>query len=235
MLDQVVHQQAHDLELMDEGAPLIRGAGAVGIAVEEQPDVVAAAGEDAQRLVDVGRDGLRVDAPEPGIALGMDLAYGDLAACQQPRDPARARTPHGVDQDAARRRPAGSRGPGSVRRTPHSPDTGRSGARGLRPPHPPSAVSAGMPPRLAWMAPSTTDRMSAPAAAPDGDLILKPLSVQGLWDAVIITPHAKPCSTTSYEVICVGMATDAMATGMSYASSTSAAAFAKNSLENRRS
>ncbi len=82
---------------------------------------------------------------------------------------------------------------------------------------------------------STTDRMSALAAAPEGDLILKPLSVQGLCEAVIITPQAKPCSTTSYEVIWVGMGTEAMATGMSCASSTSAAAAAKYSLEKRRS
>jgi len=66
-------------------------------------------------------------------------------------------------------------------------------------------------------------------------LILKPLSVHGLCEAVIITPHANPCSTTSYEVICVGIASDARATGTSWASSTSAAAWAKYSEENRRS
>jgi len=39
--------------------------------------------------------------------------------------------------------------------------------------------------------------MSGLAAEPVGDLILNPLSVHGLCEAVIITPHANPCSTTS--------------------------------------
>ena len=57
----------------------------------------------------------------------------------------------------------------------------------------------------------------------------------GCGEAVIMIPHAAPRSTTSYEVICVGTAVCDMATGMSYASSTSAAAWAKNSDEKRRS
>ena len=44
-------------------------------------------------------------------------------------------------------------------------------------------------------------------------------------------PHAAPRSTTSYEVICVGTAFCDMATGMSYASSTSAAAWARTRTE----
>ena len=57
--------------------------------------------------------------------------------------------------------------------------------------------------------------MSGLAAAPVGDLTLKPLSGYGLCEAVIMIPHAAPRSTTSYEVICVGTAVCAMATGMS--------------------
>ncbi len=49
-------------------------------------------------------------------------------------------------------------------------------------------------------------RISGPAAEPVGALTLKPLSVQGLWLAVIMIPAAAPRSTTSYEVICVGTA-----------------------------
>ena len=82
---------------------------------------------------------------------------------------------------------------------------------------------------------STAARMAGSAAAPVGDLILKPLSVQGLWEAVMITAPAAPRSTTSYEVICVGMAVAAKRTGMSWASRTSAAAAAKCSLAKRRS
>ena len=96
---QVVHQQAHDLELVDEGAPLIRGTRAVGVAVEQQPEVVATLRKDAQGLVDVGPDGLRVDAPEPGVALGVDLGHPDPAARQQPADPAGATAPQRVHED----------------------------------------------------------------------------------------------------------------------------------------
>ena len=77
--------------------------------------------------------------------------------------------------------------------------------------------------------------MSGPAAAPVGDLTLKPLSVHGLWLAVMTMPAAAPRSTTSYELIWVGTACSAKATGMSWASRTSAAAAAKCSEANRRS
>ena len=41
------------------------------------------------------------------------------------------------------------------------------------------------------------ERISGPAAAPDGDLTLKPLSVHGLWLAVMTMPAAAPRWTTS--------------------------------------
>ena len=44
VLEQVVHEQAHDLELVDERALLVGRAGPVGVAVEQQAEVVAAAG-----------------------------------------------------------------------------------------------------------------------------------------------------------------------------------------------
>ena len=53
VLEQVVHEQAHDLQLVDERALLVGRTGAVRVAVQQQPEVVAAAGQDAQRLVDV--------------------------------------------------------------------------------------------------------------------------------------------------------------------------------------
>ena len=56
--------------------------------------------------------------------------------------------------------------------------------------------------------------ISGPAAAPVGDLILKPLSVHGLWLAVMTMPAAEPRCTTSKEDICVGTARDAKTTGM---------------------
>ena len=82
---------------------------------------------------------------------------------------------------------------------------------------------------------SMTLRMSGPAAEPVGALTLKPLSTHGLWLAVMTMPAAEPRSTTSYELIWVGTACCASATGMSWARSTSAAAAAKCSEANRRS
>ena len=64
MLGHVVHQQAGHLQLVDERAALVGGTGPVRVAVEEQPEIVAAAGQDRQRLVDVRPDRLRVDAAE---------------------------------------------------------------------------------------------------------------------------------------------------------------------------
>ena len=80
-----------------------------------------------------------------------------------------------------------------------------------------------------------TPRMSAPAAAPVGALTLKPLSTHGLWLAVMTMPAAAPRSTTSNELIWVGTAWTAKATGMSWARRTSAAAVAKYSDAKRRS
>ena len=81
--------------------PLLVGrAGAVGVAVEQQAEVVAALGRTPERLVDVRADGLRVDAAEPGVALGVDLVDADPAAGQQAPDPAGARAAHRLDQHA---------------------------------------------------------------------------------------------------------------------------------------
>ena len=88
---------------------------------------------------------------------------------------------------------------------------------------------------MASIAASIVGSMSAPAAAPVGDLTLNPLSVHGLCEAVITMPAAEPRWTTSYELIWVGTAVRLIATGMSWASRTSAAARAKCSEANRRS
>jgi hypothetical protein len=64
---------------------------------------------------------------------------------------------------------------------------------------------------------------------------LKPLSVQGLWLAVMTIPAAARRWTTSNEDIWVGTASAAMATGIPWARTTSAAATAKCSLAKRRS
>ncbi len=85
------------------------------------------------------------------------------------------------------------------------------------------------------IAPSMTLSMSGPPAEPVGALTLNPLSVQGLWLAVMTIPAAAPRSTTSNELIWVGTACSANTIGMPWAARTSAAAAAKCSEANRRS
>ena len=84
---------------MDEPAPLVGSPGAIGVAIEQETQVVAAAGEHAERLVDVRPDGLRVHAAEVGVALLMDFGDPDPAPCEEAADPAGSGTPHGFDQD----------------------------------------------------------------------------------------------------------------------------------------
>ena len=52
----------------------------VGVAVEEQAQVVAAVAHALQGFVHVGADGFGVDAAEPGVAFGVDLVDDDGAA-----------------------------------------------------------------------------------------------------------------------------------------------------------
>ena len=75
----------------------------------------------------------------------------------------------------------------------------------------------------------------APAAAPVGALTLKPLSTQGLWLAVMTMPAAAPALDDLVGAHLGRHGVAAKATGMSWASRTSAAAAAKCSEANRRS
>src|SRR4029079_304879 len=110
VLGEVVHQQARDLELVDERALLVGRTRAVRVAVEEQAQVVAAALDDPERLVDPRTDPLGVDAAEERVALLVDLGDPDLAAGQQPRDPARAGAVHRLHEDGDSRWTYGRRG-----------------------------------------------------------------------------------------------------------------------------
>src|SRR2546423_11676135 len=78
-------------------------------------------------------------------------------------------------------------------------------------------------------------KMSGPAAAPVSDFTLKPLSIHGLWLAVMTMPAFAFLRIVAHENDCVGDAVVARCTGMPCAVTTSAAASAKNSDENRRS
>src|SRR5438874_4157426 len=77
--------------------------------------------------------------------------------------------------------------------------------------------------------------MSGPPAAPVSAFTLKPLSVQGLWLAVITIPAFAFLRIGAHENDCVGAAAVARYTFTSWAATTSAAAAAKCSEANRRS
>ena len=117
MLGEVVHQEAGDLELVDEGAAFIGGARPVSVPVEEQAEVVAAAGQNRQGLVDVRTDRLGVDPAEIGVPLLVDLVDPDAPSAQQAGDPAAPGAPHRVHEDRQVRRPQGV----EIERPPHEP------------------------------------------------------------------------------------------------------------------
>ena len=179
MLGEVVHQQPRDLELVDERAVLVGGPSAVGIAVQQQPEVQTVGDQPCQPLVDVGVDRLGVHAAEVRVALLVDLGNADPAAGQQPRDPAGAGAPERVHQH----RHVGRAQRIEVQGAPHEPlvavvrvealdQPGRLGIRERPPLHLVGAVLGQ--PRL-------DDRQHlGPAAAPVGALTLNPLSTHGL-------------------------------------------------------
>ena len=70
MLDQVVHEQAEDLELVDEDARLVGRAGAVRVAVEQQAEVVAAAARMPSASSMFGGIGSGLTPPKYGLRSG---------------------------------------------------------------------------------------------------------------------------------------------------------------------
>src|SRR5438094_1934398 len=82
-VEQVQHEQREHLQLIDEPAGLVDDADAVGVAVGEDAQVVAAALHDGDRLVDVGWDGLRVQAAEERVAVRVQLRDSGLAAAEK--------------------------------------------------------------------------------------------------------------------------------------------------------
>ena len=84
---------------MDEHAALVHRAGPVGVAIEEQAEVVATGRDALEGLVDVRPDGLGVDAAEERVALLVDLRDPDPAASEQPGEPAGAGAVHRLDED----------------------------------------------------------------------------------------------------------------------------------------
>src|SRR5258708_29856637 len=77
--------------------------------------------------------------------------------------------------------------------------------------------------------------MSGPAAAPVSAFTLNPLSIHGLWLAVITMPAFAFLRIVAHENDCVGEAVVARWTGMACAATTSAPASAQYSDEKRRS
>ena len=79
---------------------LVDGAGAIGVAIEQEAEVVAAVTTRPSASSTCGPDGLRIEAAEPRVALAVDLVDDDAAAPQEAPDPARPRAEERVDEDA---------------------------------------------------------------------------------------------------------------------------------------
>ena len=189
MLGQVVHQEAGHLELVEERAALVGRAGPVGVAVEEQAEVVAARRPGCPSASSMfGRIGSGLTPPKIRVALLVDLVDPDPPAGQQPRQPAAPGAPHRVDQDRHVGGLAARRGRPSAGRTARSPRTGRTARRARPPRRRRTAAARGRPRRSPRAGASMTPRISAPAAAPVGALTLNPLSTHGLWLAVMTMP-----------------------------------------------
>ncbi len=99
VLAEVPEQQGGDLQLVDEVALLVEDPDPVRVAVVGDAQVEAPAPQDLRRLVDVGRDRLRMQPAETGITLGVELGDLGRATSHQVRDVASAGAVHGVMQD----------------------------------------------------------------------------------------------------------------------------------------
>src|SRR6266508_1913429 len=86
-----------------------------------------------------------------------------------------------------------------------------------------------------WMIASSSFSIAGGAAAPLSVFTLKPLSVHGLWLAVMTIPAFALRRIVAHENDCVGAALDARCTFTPFAATTSAAAAAKCSETKRRS
>src|SRR5258708_36086401 len=88
-------------------------------------------------------------------------------------------------------------------------------------------------PSRGWMCAPTAFSMSGPAAAPVSAFTLNPLSIHGLWLAVMTMPAFAFLRIVAHEDDCVGGAVVAGWTGMPCAATPPAAGSAKNSDEKR--
>ena len=152
----------------------------------------------------LGRMGSGLTPPKHGLRSEWISCTRMRPPASRRADPAGTGAPHRLDEDAHVGGPAdASRSTVRADVDARSPRTGRS-ARPCRPPRRRRTAGARRRTAVRGSSPRATARMSGPAAAPVGDLTLKPLSVHGLWEAVIMMPAAAPRSTTSKEVIWVG-------------------------------
>ncbi len=99
MLGQVVHEQPGDLELVDEVALLVGRAGAVGVAVEEQPEVVPPPARIPSASSMFGRIGSGLTPPKYGLRSWWISVTRIRPPARRRREPARAGAPHRLDED----------------------------------------------------------------------------------------------------------------------------------------
>ena len=95
-LDQVPHEERIERQRRHELPVLVAEAGAVGVAVDGEPDIGLLARDAGEELIDVRRDGLRVHAAEVRVAFTVELDDLRLPAAQEPREVAAGRAVEGL-------------------------------------------------------------------------------------------------------------------------------------------
>ena len=139
-----------------------------------------------------GRIGSGLTPPNHGLRSAWISHDVDPSAGEQPADPAGPGAPQRVDEDPR----VGGPERVEVERPPDEPLVARDRGRSARRDRPPrrrrraGPGSAGR--RSSAITASSVASSSGPAAAPVGALTLNPLSVHGLWLAVMTMPAAAP-------------------------------------------
>ena len=104
MFKHVVRKEPKRLQLMDEDALLRDGASAIGIAIKEESQVVAAAAHCIKDRINMRTNRLWIHAAEPRVALTAHLRDAQLPTSKQSADPSGTRAVDRVDHDAERLR-----------------------------------------------------------------------------------------------------------------------------------
>ncbi len=196
-LQQVISQQGVDPQLVDEFPVLVADAAAVGVAVGDEQDVGVIVNGGFQPDIDVRRDGFGAfHLREGGIALVVDLEHFCFATCQQAGEIPGSIAPHGVHHDGEAGIPDGL----EIDQLVDVVNVGRmriefDDVAGLR-----GSLEGGAVNVCKVVGDEGLRSCSSPAgsmAPPVASRTLKPLSVGGLCEAVMLSAPAAPIFTTA--------------------------------------